>query len=241
MNQIITKKWLGVTLVALLFLGLMLVSLYSSPQRAKAATITTSLDIGSTGTDVTSLQTFLAMDPTIYPQGLVTGYYGSLTAVAVRNFQARYGIQVVGRVGPITRAKINELMLSGGWPAGGPVTIGGAPYIFQTSSLVTTGSGSATSTNQTDTSRRATISWQTNENARGKVFYSASPLVFFESMSMTVEPSISGSVVVDDTYTMSKSIILPNLGNNTIYYYMIEAVDANGNVSVTWPTIVQTM
>jgi peptidoglycan hydrolase-like protein with peptidoglycan-binding domain len=241
MNDTILKKWLSLTVIAALFLGFMIFSLYSHPQKAAAAMITTSLDIGSRGADVTSLQTFLAMDPTIYPQGLITGYYGSLTAAAVRNFQARYGIQVVGRVGPITRAKINELMLSGGWPGGGVVTTDGAPFIFQTSALVTTGSGTATSTNTGDTSRRATISWQTNENARGKVFYSTSPLTFSESMSQTTEPSISGSVQVDDTYTTSKSMTISNLSNNVIYYYMIEAIDANGNVSVTWPTLVQTM
>jgi len=64
---------------------------------ANAATLTRQLELGMRGDDVSSLQTFLAQDVTIYPQGLVTGYFGSLTKSAVSNFQARNGISTVGR------------------------------------------------------------------------------------------------------------------------------------------------
>lgn len=77
---------------------------------AIAGMLTRALQLGSSGDDVSALQTFLAKNPELYPEGLVTGYYGSLTVKAVRRFQAMYGISQVGRVGPMTLQKLNELM-----------------------------------------------------------------------------------------------------------------------------------
>jgi len=71
------------------------------------------LQQGATGEDVTTLQEYLALDSDIYPEGLVTGYYGPLTAAAVRRFQRRHGIDQVGVVGPRTRAKLHELFADG--------------------------------------------------------------------------------------------------------------------------------
>ena len=65
-----------------------------------AASLTEDLSLGSTGEEVTLLQTLLAKDTSIYPDGLITGYFGGLTRQAVRRFQAKYGISQVGRVGP---------------------------------------------------------------------------------------------------------------------------------------------
>lgn len=58
---------------------------------------------------VSNLQTVLKTDPLIYPEGLVTGYFGKLTDAAVKRFQTKYGIESIGFVGPQTRAKLNEL------------------------------------------------------------------------------------------------------------------------------------
>ncbi|MBI1974758.1 MAG: peptidoglycan-binding protein [Parcubacteria group bacterium] len=41
--------------------------------------------------------------------GPITGNFFNLTKAAVEKFQAQYGIPAVGRVGPLTRAKLNEL------------------------------------------------------------------------------------------------------------------------------------
>src|SRR6185503_9427635 len=94
--------------------GLLLVSLaLVSTLTANAAVytqLTSSLDFGNQGVNVTNLQTFLADNPAIYPERLVTGYYGALTQAAVIRFQKQYGIDPVGRVGPITLAKINNLI-----------------------------------------------------------------------------------------------------------------------------------
>lgn len=68
-----------------------------------------SLSLGSKGEDVKKLQEFLAQDKEIYPEGLVTGYFGMLTQAAVKKWQAKNDIEAVGIVGPKTRAKFNEL------------------------------------------------------------------------------------------------------------------------------------
>jgi peptidoglycan hydrolase-like protein with peptidoglycan-binding domain len=50
------------------------------------------LKLGSTGDDVSRLQRFLAADPSIYPEALVTGYYGPLTEAAVKRWQTKFNI-----------------------------------------------------------------------------------------------------------------------------------------------------
>jgi len=51
----------------------------------------------------------------VYPEGLITGYYGQLTKKAVQRFQEKYGIAKqgdpgYGDVGPNTRAKLNQVL-----------------------------------------------------------------------------------------------------------------------------------
>lgn len=60
--------------------------------------------------DVTALQKFLAQDASIYPEGLVTGYFGPVSEAAVKRFQKKHGIIQTGTVGPLTRAKLNSLL-----------------------------------------------------------------------------------------------------------------------------------
>lgn len=44
---------------------------------------------GATGADVSRLQQFLALDPSVYPDAQMTGYYGALTEKAVQRFQCK--------------------------------------------------------------------------------------------------------------------------------------------------------
>lgn len=60
----------------------------------------------ATNGEVSKLQQFLLKDSAIYPEGLVTGYFGSLTEAAVKRWQTKSGIQSVGSVGPVTREAI---------------------------------------------------------------------------------------------------------------------------------------
>jgi len=68
----------------------------------------TMLREGMRGDEVSTLQALLAADAEIYPKGLVTGYFGQLTANAVKRFQKKFGIEQVGFVGPKTLKKLNE-------------------------------------------------------------------------------------------------------------------------------------
>jgi len=71
--------------------------------------LTRTLALGMSGEDVKALQALLASDLDIYPEGLITGFFGPLTEKAVKKFQARFGIEAVGIVGPLTRNTLNSL------------------------------------------------------------------------------------------------------------------------------------
>lgn len=67
---------------------------------------------GKQGEEVIRLQRLLSQYPDIYPDGVVTGYYGQLTKNAVMRFQKKHGISPIGVVGPETRAKLNQIVSS---------------------------------------------------------------------------------------------------------------------------------
>lgn len=62
----------------------------------------------SRGNDVKLLQKFLRVYG-VYPEGLVTGYFGPLTEAAVKRFQEREAIDTVGIAGPRTRGRMLEI------------------------------------------------------------------------------------------------------------------------------------
>jgi D-alanyl-D-alanine endopeptidase (penicillin-binding protein 7) len=70
---------------------------------------------GSRGQAVRTLQELLAREPDVYPEALVTGYFGPLTRRAVQRFQVKHGIVSstgdpgYGYVGPKTRLKLAEM------------------------------------------------------------------------------------------------------------------------------------
>ncbi len=185
---------------------------------ANAEMLTRQLEEGNSGADVSSLQTYLAKDPTIYPQGLVTGYFGSLTKSAVSNFQSRNGIATVGRVGPVTLIAINAKMNDS---TGSDVY---APRILGVTQVPATNA--------------ASIQWSTNEAASGMVYYSTT----WPSMTDTLtEVTIGGSVAMTDTLLrMSQSVSISGLQPNTTYYYVIYTRDGTGNVQITWPSTFRT-
>lgn len=61
---------------------------------------------GSQGEKVRLLQALLAADTSIYPEGMISGYYGRLTAQAVKRFQKKYELEQVGNVGKKTLEKL---------------------------------------------------------------------------------------------------------------------------------------
>ena len=68
---------------------------------------------GMTSDEVKKLQEIMATDPDIYPEGIISGYYGKLTEKAVKKLQNKFCLDQVGSVGPKTLAKINELLKEG--------------------------------------------------------------------------------------------------------------------------------
>lgn len=197
-----------------------------------SAAIDRQLDLGSTGSDVTELQTYLARTASIYPSGLITGYFGQLTKAAVERFQTTYGIVSsgtpsttgYGRVGPMTMAKINALLNSSSpiqtfWDTG--------PILSNTSI-------------QTDRNS-AKISWTTNEQTQGQVYYNNTPLSLSEANGPRQQPYVSGTLTSDGSALQNyHSITISNLQSDTVYYYLTRAVDNVGNMNMTWPSSFRT-
>jgi peptidoglycan hydrolase-like protein with peptidoglycan-binding domain len=240
-------------------------------QRSVIGQLMTTLNQGSKGENVMLLQQLLSQDPSIYPEGTVSGFYGKLTAAAVKRFQKKHGIEQAGNVGPKTLKKLNELFgkygtsTSGtngtstpgwgkhdddkdddkddddrpcdtnngkhlGWFIGHgnkdkdhdckgnggqgtttpPVTDTTAPVI----SAVTSGSVATTT---------ATITWTTNENATGKVYFG------------TVNPLVLASATANSTATLSTahSFVLTGLSASSTYYYVVESKDAANNTATS--------
>lgn len=67
------------------------------------------MEFGMTNDEVKALQDVLKYEKLFPSNADSTGYFGSITKKAVIAFQVKYGIAQVGRVGPTTRAKLNEL------------------------------------------------------------------------------------------------------------------------------------
>src|SRR3989344_835568 len=65
---------------------------------------------GMSGDDVRLLQILLASDLEIYPDVLITGFFGKKTAEAVRRFQRKNGLPGIGLVGPLTLEKLMKLL-----------------------------------------------------------------------------------------------------------------------------------
>ncbi len=189
-----------------------------APFQASAALLTRELQFGMSGSDVSSLQAFLATDASVYPQGLVTGYFGSLTKAAVIKFQAKNGISTVGRVGPVTLNAINQQM--GGVSTGYDVD---APVLSQVGISI---SGSA-----------ASLTWNTNENTNGVVYYSNSPLsVREDGLGANQIVSSGNAITANSDFRTSHSVTISGLSQNTTYYYMVLVSDASGNQTVSWPS-----
>lgn len=181
--------------------------------------ITGQLDEGQSGANVTNLQTFFTDNSAIYPEGLITGYFGGLTANAVKRFQAQYGFDQVGRVGPVTLEKINSMIQSGGWAI---ADVSGPAF---------------TNVSRSQNSNSATFTFNTNENTNARVVFNTSPQMFNEGdINSNGFAAIGGYAANSyNNLTTSHSVTITNLQSNTVYYYTVIATDTSGNVSVVGP------
>lgn len=183
----------------------------------QAATLDRQLEIGMSGSDVGVLQTYLATDRNVYPEGLITNYFGSLTQRAVSVFQTNNGIPSVGRVGPVTLIAINNKLNDS--------TVG----LNRTVPMIS-------SVKITTTSSSATFNWNTNEPAAAIVYYDTKPIMLTEASSFT-DITVSGTpALAEATLNYAHNVELKNLSSDTKYYYVVYVRDANGNVTITWPS-----
>ena len=215
-----------VALVAIMFLG----------AQSALALITTQLDFGDRGSEVTELQTYLATNASIYPEALVTGYFGQLTKAAVERFQTAQGIVSqgtpattgYGRVGPLTQAAINAKLAGGNPSPSGDVY---APAI-RSLDVNTDNNG-------------ASITWTASEASMGKVYYSTSPININNTFDATGvfsgEPVVSGTLAqYDGLARIAHTVNINNLSPNTTYYYLVVIFDSSKNVSMTLPSSFRT-
>jgi len=78
-------------------------------EASKNTLISSPLKLGSSGEDVKLLQVALSTDKSIYPSGIISGYYGDLTKQAVINFQQKYSLPQNGELDQKTLDKFNEV------------------------------------------------------------------------------------------------------------------------------------
>jgi len=205
---------------------------------------------GARGEDVTLLQEFLATDPEIYPEGLITGYFGPLTKAAVKRFQKKMGVEQAGVVGPKTTSKINELLTEGAGQSGKvPPGLLIAPGIRKkigytptppAGQILPPGIAKKISTTtpqepeepdetapvisdvqaENITETAADITWTTDEAADSLVYYSTTSPVVATSST----PNVS-----DASLVTGHSVALTGLSASTTYYYMVVSADEAGN------------
>ncbi len=76
------------------------------------------LSRGMSGDDVRDLQELLAQDPDVFPEGLITGFFGPTTEKALKRFQKKHGLDQVGVLGPLTQARLLALFAGRELPPG---------------------------------------------------------------------------------------------------------------------------
>lgn len=211
------------------------------------------LKLGAKGEQVKTLQEILATDPEIYPEKLITGNFGALTAKAIKKFQKKWGIKQEGEVGPKTLSKINEILKDGAGNSGKvPPGLLIAPGIlkkigYQPQPLpgqdlppgIAKKLDHATTTPTTTpdiqapvisdlqatgtTATSVLITWTTDEPANSKIYYGTST-----PLGITAAKTASAAAL-----TLSHSLGLSELTTSTTYYYLVTSVDATGNAATS--------
>ena len=206
---------------------------------------------GMSGDDVTLLQEMLATDPEIYPEALVTGYFGNLTEKAVKRFQKAADVEQVGLVGPKTLAKINELLEEGAGASGKvPPGLLIAPGIrkklgFEPQPLPgqklppgiekKLGEEEEEEEEEEDTTppilseisvldvttSSAMIAWFTDEEADSNIWYDT-----ITPFVITETPTESSPDLV-----LNHKIAIFGLIPGTVYYYIVNSADVLGNAT----------
>jgi len=190
---------------------------------ASAATFTRNLTVGSSGADVTALQTALIAAGQSIPAG-ATGYFGSQTQAAVKAYQVAKGIvnPGTGFVGPLTLTVLNGGTVAsapaGVCPVGFTCTpVAGAPVNTNPGTITTAGVAGtiAFSIQSTPSNGTSVDKGQTADIARYKLQAGASDMAVSSlQLDFNIRPWLTiGSIVVKDeagTIIASKSNLTQN-------------------------------
>lgn len=221
--------------------------------------LTRSLSRGMSGEEVELLQKILSTDPEIYPEGLVTGYYGPLTEKAVQKFQRKANIEQVGIVGPQTRARINFLLTEGAGnseqvPPGLLIAPGirkklsEAPTIPPGQKLppgIAKKLGFATTTPPGDDEEEditppiifgifSTSTTATSTIIKWMTNESADSKLWYSlTIPVNVNNTTSTTMLSDSTLVTSHNLSITGLSTSTVYYYIVSSADASGNRSTS--------
>src|SRR3989344_6003871 len=195
---------------------------------------------GSSGSAVEILQALLAADPSIYPEGRITGYFGPLPRRAVMNFQMQNGLPQVGNVGPQTLARLKEKLkdnplaleddddddddddsdsnrgkrLCAIVPPGHLSRVSSTIVVSTSSDVV---APRISRIRDEEATSSVVISWRTNEPATSQVHYG-------------VSTTLGSSTALDTDLATSHSVTVTGLTPDTDYYYKVESQDAAGNL-----------
>lgn len=226
-SSIAPKSDSRIGILALALIATVLFASFIAVQTAHAQ-ITSSLDRGSTGSQVTELQTFLSGNSNFYPSGLITGFFGPLTEGGVQKFQISESIVTsgtpattgFGRVGPTTMARINSqngggVVYNGNWNT---VPVMSIPVVSKTNTT-------------------ATYTWNTNEVTTGQVFWDTVNIQSDEATGPNQTPYISGTLALDaGGMQTNHTVTVSNLQSNTVYFFVVRSIDNVGNITMTMPT-----
>ncbi len=195
---------------------------------------------GMAGDEVKKLQEFLKQFPDVYPEGLVTGYYGQLTETAVKKLQEKEGIEAVGAVGPRTLSKLNELVTTGAGTSGvippGLLTAPGIQtkitttttnFTFPTSTASTSTTVVATSTVATTTYYSATTTSQSPIQSSGGEGWSPPP-------PPPPSPSTSSSTTTATTTTTMTTTSTADVTSPSAPTNLSASVVSSGQINLSW-------
>ena len=213
---------------------------------------------GMTGDDVKLLQEILATDPEIYPKGFVTGYFGPLTKNAVKMFQKKAGIDQVGRVGPKTTAKINELLefgagSSGKVPPGLLIApgilkkLGHTPEAFEGQILPpgiakkldgVEGEGDEDEDDTTAPVISEVIATSTTATSTNIAWLTdeESDSKLWYDVSTPLEVTTSTLTTSSDVLILEHNLTISDLTASTTYYYIVASTDEEGNTATSTST-----
>lgn len=174
----------------------------------------------TTNGEVTRLQQFLAQDSSIYPAGLITGFFGPMTEAAVQRWQARNGVVSSGSadttgygyVGPRTR---------GAMACGGQVSQPTNTYTPPTTTYVpptTYSPPAATKSNLVPDTL--------------KITYPSSDVQIGVGQKITIVYSVGSNIVVNDPAIIERKIV--NAGTDTMNSGYTPVSVSGGTYTFEW-------